>query len=178
MALYTSHIIYPGEEIPEAYFSTRYATLRQPIGMSEGSERLTDDYEAIHCFLSHGEQIISVGRLHLIPETSDGAAKDHDGPDATLIPSFSPLTTDDTSNRPAVQIRQMGTLESFRNRGCARKVLDILEHEGKTYFGAKVGFLQAREKALNFYQKSGWSIIDDPYEIGKIGLHRSMIKRF
>ena len=72
----------------------------------------------------------------------------------------------------------MGTLESFRNRGCARKVLDILEHEGKTYFGAKVGFLQAREKALNFYQKSGWSIIDDPYEIGKIGLHRSMIKRF
>ena len=76
-------------------------------------------------------------------------------------------------------LRKLFNYESVLDYGCGKgDDMNILEHEGKTYFGAKVGFLQAREKALNFYQKSGWSIIDDPYEIGKIGLHRSMIKRF
>jgi GNAT superfamily N-acetyltransferase len=172
------HTIYPCEEIPEAYFSTRYAILRQPIGMPMGSERLDDDHEAIHCYITFDQAIIAVGRLHLIPPESDGAGKDHGGPGATAIPPFGPLVSDDEQYRPAVQIRQMGTREEHRNKGYAKEILNLLEQEGKAYFKAKVGFLQAREIAVDFYKKSGWYIIDDPYSIGKIGLHRSMMKHF
>jgi hypothetical protein len=38
--------------------------------------------------------------------------------------------------------------------------------------------LQAREHALPFYLGQGWQIIDEPYAIGLIGPHRSMMKRF
>jgi len=172
------HIIFPGEAIPQAYFRTRFEILRQPIGMPEGSERLADDNDAIHCYATVEDRIIAVGRLHLIPESSDGEAKDHDGPGATTIPAFGPLSSNDSLCRPAVQIRQMGTVADQRRKGFAKQLLRLLEESGQAYFQAKAGFLQAREIALDFYQQSGWEIIDEPYSIGKIGLHRSMMKRF
>ena len=172
------HTIYPSEAIPEQYFSTRYDILRQPIGMPIGSERLDDDHEAIHCYITLNNDIIAVGRIHLIPAGSDGAGKDHGGPGATAIPPFSPLVSDDGLHRPAVQIRQMGTRAEHRNNGYAKEILNRLEQEAQAHFNAKVGFLQAREIAINFYEKSGWSIIDEPYSIGEIGLHRSMMKQF
>ena len=46
------------------------------------------------------------------------------------------------------------------------------EHECKT------GLLQAREHAIPFYESQGWTIIDEPYVIGVIGPHRSMMKEF
>ncbi len=170
--------IFPGEDIPQAYFRTRFEILRQPIGMPEGSERLEDDKDAIHCFATVNGRIVAVGRLHLIPESSDGEAKDHDGPGATTIPAFGPLSSNDSSCRPAVQIRQMGTVADQRRKGFAKELLRLLEEAGMSHFQAAAGFLQSREIAIDFYQHSGWEMIDEPYSIGKIGLHRSMMKRF
>lgn len=172
------HTIFPGEDIPQAYFRTRFEILRQPIGMPEGSERLEDDKDAIHCFATVNDRIVAVGRLHLIPESSDGEAKDHDGPGATTIPAFGPLSSNDSSCRPAVQIRQMGTVADQRRKGFAKELLRLLEEAGMSHFQAAAGFLQSREIAIDFYQHSGWEMIDEPYSIGKIGLHRSMMKRF
>ena len=71
----------------------------------------------------------------------------------------------------------MGTLPEERRKGFAAQVLSNLEIESKNQFGAKFGFLQAREFAIPFYQSQGWEIIDEPYSIEGIGPHRSMMKQ-
>ena len=159
----------------EAYFRTRYAVLREPLDMPLGSERLSDDAEAAHAWVQDGGEVVAVGRAHIIPANSDGSGADHKGPGAAPIPAFGPLATH-SCERPAFQIRQMGTLPSHQRRGYAALVLGELERLMVSEHGCKTGLLQAREHAIPFYKSQGWSLIDEPYTIGVIGPHRSMMK--
>ena len=161
----------------EAYFRTRYAVLREPLGMPLGSERLSDDAEAVHAWVQDGGEVVAVGRAHIIPNESDGSGADHKGPGAAPIPAFGPLA-DRSCERPAYQIRQMGTLPSHQRRGFAALVLGELERLMVSEHGCKTGLLQAREHAIPFYKSQGWRLIDEPYSIGVIGPHRSMMKEF
>ena len=161
----------------EAYFRTRYAVLREPLGMPLGSERLSDDAEAVHAWVQDGGEVVAVGRAHIIPNESDGSGADHKGPGAAPIPAFGPLA-DRSCERPAYQIRQMGTLPSHQRRGYAALVLGELERLMVSEHGCKTGLLQAREHAIPFYKSQGWRLIDEPYSIGVIGPHRSMMKEF
>jgi predicted GNAT family N-acyltransferase len=161
----------------EAYLATRFAVLRQPLGMQPGSEQLPDDHQALHVWIELDGSIVSVGRAHLIPDASDGSGADHAGPNAPLIPPFGPLA-DGSIQRPAFQIRQMGTRTEFQRNGHAAQVLKELERTMVEEFGARTGFLQAREHAIPFYLSQGWMVIDGPYEITNIGPHRSMMKAF
>ena len=135
---------------------------------------MADDCEALHSWIEMDGKIVAVGRAHLIPSDSDGSQADHAGPDAVKCPAFGPLSK--AKNRPAIQIRQMGTLPSYQRKGLAAKVLAELEAKSIEKFEAIIGLLQAREHAIPFYKSQGWEIIDDPYEIGIIGPHRSMMK--
>ena len=157
------------------YFSTRYAVLREPIGMPPGSERLNDDAEAVHAWVEINGDVVSVGRAHIIPQNSDGSGADHKGPGAAAIPAFGPLA-DGTAERPAFQIRQMGTLVAHQRQGHAASVLEALERTMSDEFGCMTGLLQAREHAIPFYKAQGWHVIDKPYDIDGIGPHRSMMK--
>lgn len=162
---------------PEPYFATRYAVLRKPLGMSPGSERLADDDRAAHAWIEDGPNVVAVGRAHILPEDSDGSGADHKGPGAARIPPFGPLA-DGSAKRPAFQIRQMGTLPTHQRQGHAAAVLHELECIMSIDHGCKTGLLQAREHAIPFYEAQGWVVIDQPYEIGIIGPHRSMMKLF
>jgi predicted GNAT family N-acyltransferase len=168
--------ILPEQTIPSSYYDCRYSVLREPLGFPRGAEILEDDNQAIHSYFAEGDKVLAVGRAHMISANSDGSAADHAGPDATKCPGFGPLSQQ-TGNRPAIQIRQMGTLLTERRKGLAALVLSDLEKNSKQHFGAKFGFLQAREYAIPFYQAQGWEIIDEPYSIEGIGPHRSMMKR-
>lgn len=161
----------------EPYFATRYAILREPLGMPLGSERLGDDEEAVHAWIESNGQVISVGRAHIIPATSDGSGADHKGPNAPSIPAFGPLAASSAA-RPAFQIRQMGTLPQHQRNGFAAQVLRELERIMTKNLACKTGFLQARTHAIPFYESQGWVIIDEPYEIIGIGPHYSMSKKF
>ena len=156
------------------YYDCRYAVLREPLGFPRGAEILHDDEEAIHAWLESGPQVIAIGRAHLIPTDSDGSQADHAGPGAAKCPPFGPLSGKE--NRPAIQIRQMGTLRTHQRQGNAANVLRQLEQASVTKFGATTGFLQARRHAIPFYESQGWVIIDEEYEIPGIGPHRSMMK--
>ena len=161
--------------IPSAeYYECRYAILREPLGFPQGAEILADDDQAVHAWVLHDEQVVAVGRAHLIPNDSDGSQADHAGPGAATCPAFGPLC--EGGPRPAIQIRQMGTLVSHQRRGYASEVLTQLESDAVSKLGAVVGFLQAREAAIPFYSSQGWTIIDSPYDISGIGPHRSMMK--
>lgn len=162
---------------PENYFDTRYAVLRQPLGMPRGSERLADDEQAAHAWVELDGDVIAVGRAHVLPEDSDGSGLDHKGPGAAAIPAFGPLARNEVE-RPVFQIRQMGTLSEHQRQGHAAAVLGELEHIMVREFGTQTGFLQAREHAVPFYRSQGWTVIDEPYAIANIGPHRSMMKTF
>lgn len=161
----------------EPYFTTRYAVLREPLGMEPGSERLSDDDEAVHAWVEMQGNVVAVGRAHIVPDASDGSGADHKGPGAAPIPAFGPLA-DGSANRPAFQIRQMGTLPTHQRQGHAASILSALERIMVEDFGCKTGLLQAREHAIPFYAAQGWIVIDEPYTIGVIGPHRSMMKAF
>ena len=170
------HVLIPPAPPSTPYYDCRYAVLREPIGFPRGAEVLEDDEEAIHAWVEHEDTVTAVGRAHLIAADSDGSAVDHAGPDATKCPGFGPLS--DPSNRPAIQIRQMGTRQEARRKGYAAIILEELEKASKQHFGAKIGLLQAREIAIPFYLSQGWMLIDEPYSIDGIGPHRSMMKQF
>ena len=159
-----------------AYYDCRYAVLRAPLGFPRGAEILADDDQAIHAWVEIEGSVVAVGRAHVISKDSDGSQADHAGPGAAHCPPFGPLV--DGGPRPAIQIRQMGTLDSHRRQGNAAIVLKQLEESAIENFGASAGFLQAREHAIPFYQSQGWQIIDDAYDIQGIGPHRSMMKQF
>ena len=150
--------------------------LREPLGFPRGAEILAEDDQAVHASVEDSGKVVAVGRAHLIPSGSDGSQADHAGPGAAHCPAFGPLVSG--GPRPAIQIGQMGTLDSHRRKGHAADVLSQLEKSSVELLGASAGFLQAREIAIPFYQSQGWEIIDEPYEIAGIGPHRSMMKRF
>ena len=171
-----AHISLPPSTPVSTYYDCRFSVLRAPLGFQRGAELLDDDDQAIHAWVADGELVVAVGRAHLIAPDSDGSAADHAGPGATQCPSFGPLTN--PGNRPAVQIRQMGTRQEARRKGHAARVLHSLEQAAISHFGAKIGLLQAREIAIPFYQSQGWTLVDEPYSIAGIGPHRSMMKHF
>ena len=168
----TVHVARPGEVAPETYYATRYAVLRAPLGRPPGSDRLPDDDQALHVWVEVEGVVVAVARGHLIE--GDGAAADHAGPGAAQIPAFAPLSEQDSSLRPAMQVRQMGVLEARRGQGLGALALQHLLRESVHTWGATTGWLQAREAAIEFYARMGWEAFDAPYDIEGVGLHRSM----
>jgi len=173
----TLEISLPGSKLSEAYYSCRYACLREPLGFELGAERLEDDNEAIHAWWEDKDgEVLAVGRIHRIPSKSDGSQPDHSGPDAALCPAFTPLTEERDDLRPAVQIRQMGTRESWRRQGLASGLVIALEAAAISQWGAKSGWLQARLSAIPMYASEGWKTFGEEYEVVGIGPHLSMWK--
>lgn len=177
-------VVLTGESLPQEYFDVRYEILRKPLGSPRGSELLTDDDTAIHAYILINNKIVAVGRIALI--AGDGSVKD---PVGSNCPAFEPLSdeikttfTDDKGKpfsshlRPAVQVRQMGTLPEFQGKGLAAKVLGALEEAAKQHWNARTGWLQARIAAIPFYEKCGWTAYDGEYDVNKVGPHRSMWK--
>jgi len=178
-------LVYNGKSLPQEYFDVRYEVLRKPLGSPRGSELLNDDDTAIHSYADVDGKIISVGRAQLI--AGDGSVKD---PVGSNCPAFEPLQKDfkktlidakgtkiEEGLRPAVQIRQMGTLPKYQGQGWAAMVLEKLEKGAVDYWKARTGWLQARIAAITFYEKCGWTAYGEEYDVNKVGPHRSMWKK-
>lgn len=173
----------PGDNIPNNMYETRWKTLREPLGLARGSERLVDDGIAIHAWVEEKNNgICSVGRAHLIPKGEFGGGQDRAGSESAQCPPFIPLieAVDDFPTplelRPAFQIRQMGTLQESRRKGYARRVLIALEDEVCARWGVRSGWLQARKGAIDFYEMCGWLPYGPTYLVEGIGIHQSMWK--
>ena len=181
-------IRYPGEDLPEDYYNTRYEILRKPLGSPKGSEHLSGDEEAINVWVEDDNNTVAVGRAHLISESSDGSAVDVKA--KSVCPAFEPLrlnaesilddsgTVIPTNTRPAIQVRAMGTLDNYQGKGLASKVLGALEKESIALWNANTGWLQARIEAIPFYEANGWCCFGQKYFVPNVGPHRSMWKKF
>ena len=70
----------------------------------------------------------------------------------------------------------MAVLEDFQSKGYGEQLLKAAENfcfEEK----ADLIWFNAREKAIPFYQKSGYKIIGNAFDIPNVGIHFVMFKK-
>lgn len=85
-------------------------------------------------------------------------------------------TTNDLFELPQYQLRGMATLEEVRGKGLGKQLLiegiNILRDRN-----VRVLWCNAREVALNFYEKLEFSVEGNSFEIPEIGKHYIMYKK-
>jgi N-acetylglutamate synthase-like GNAT family acetyltransferase len=74
------------------------------------------------------------------------------------------------------QIRFMGMREDQQGKGLGKLLLDYLEEQART-MGATTMTLQAREKAVNFYRRNGYEIIEKTHLLFGSIQHYKMTKQ-
>jgi predicted GNAT family N-acyltransferase len=73
------------------------------------------------------------------------------------------------------QIRGMAVLDTYQNKGYGRQLIRKCELHLNQEKHALI-WLNARENAVSFYLKMGYSILGHPFEVAVIGLHYCMFK--
>jgi GNAT superfamily N-acetyltransferase len=98
------------------------------------------------------------------------------GTDGPLLACLS-FMLNSWSHEPAWQLRGMAVDSSHQRRGVGRQLIahaeEALARQGRT------GLLwcNARLPAVGFYQKLGWTVVSDVFEIPTAGPHVKMTKR-
>jgi ribosomal protein S18 acetylase RimI-like enzyme len=73
------------------------------------------------------------------------------------------------------QIRGMAVLSEFQKKGFGEALLEYCENEIRLKSGNLIWF-NARETAVGFYEKSGYEILGDQFEIPDVGPHYILFK--
>lgn len=73
------------------------------------------------------------------------------------------------------QLRGMAVLEKFQKKGIGESLVKYAEENAKSSSGKLIWF-NAREVAVRFYEKMGYQIIGEAFDIGDIGKHFVMYK--
>jgi GNAT superfamily N-acetyltransferase len=93
------------------------------------------------------------------------------------------LHLEEWEGEPAWRLRGMATDKEHQSRGLGTAVLQYLttlvEAEPRTPDGRPIRlfFCNARTPALDFYQRQGWQIVSDEFDIPTAGPHKKMIRR-
>lgn len=79
---------------------------------------------------------------------------------------------------PAWQLRGMAVEPALRGRGVGRALLAYLESGLRDESPAvQVFWCNARVPAAAFYERQGWLVVSDPFDIPTAGPHVRMVKR-
>ncbi len=73
------------------------------------------------------------------------------------------------------QFRGMAVLSEFQKKGFGEQLLQYCENEIRLKSGNLIWF-NARETAIGFYEKSGYEILGDQFEIPDVGPHYILFK--
>jgi GNAT superfamily N-acetyltransferase len=77
----------------------------------------------------------------------------------------------------AWQLRGMAVEEGLQQRGLGRQLLTQAEAAAESEDRARLLWCNARVPAAGFYQKHGWAIVSEVFEIPTAGPHVKMSKR-
>ncbi|MEM9691832.1 MAG: GNAT family N-acetyltransferase [Myxococcota bacterium] len=91
------------------------------------------------------------------------------------VSTYFPETQPTIESRGAFRLRGMATHPDFRRRGIGSGMLRTAE--ARVFAEAEVLWCNARRSAYAFYERMGFSIASDEFEIDGIGPHRVMLKR-
>ena len=87
------------------------------------------------------------------------------------------LTRVDWRGEPAWQLRGMGVIDEYQGRGVGKLLLDVLESLARDASPIRLLWCNAREEAVGFYRKQGWTIASERFHIEDVGPHFKMTKR-
>jgi GNAT superfamily N-acetyltransferase len=80
-------------------------------------------------------------------------------------------------DEPAWQLRGMATAPDFRGSGLGRAMLSFVEADLLATHPVHLLWCNARVPAVKFYQRLGWQIVSEEFEIPTAGPHHQMVKR-
>jgi GNAT superfamily N-acetyltransferase len=76
----------------------------------------------------------------------------------------------------AYQLRGMATRADLARRGIGRALLECVEDEVRTT-AVRVLWCNAREAAVPFYARAGWTVASAVFDIPTVGPHFAMVRR-
>ncbi|MDE2038269.1 MAG: GNAT family N-acetyltransferase [Patescibacteria group bacterium] len=76
------------------------------------------------------------------------------------------------------QLRGMCTDPSYRGFGISRILLEVAAQTIVADSGVRLFWCNARMLAIGFYQKQGWKVDSEEFDIPTAGLHKKMYKRY
>lgn len=132
----------------EAYYALRYEVLRKPWGQGGPGDRATDDGASLHgMIIDENGGALAVGRIHRIDEQE-------------------------------AQIRFMAVRPDLQGKGVGKAMLLYIEKLGKNNFpGLRSIMLHARERAVPFYERNGYGIVEKSYLLFGVLPHYRMEKK-
>ncbi len=113
-----------------AYYELRWKLLREPWGRPQGSEKDDNEREAYHLMT------INTNSKEVV-----GVGRIH------------------LNNPEEAQIRYMAIVKNYEDQGIGSQILEKLEEHAKEKWEVKRIILNARENALNFYEKFNYKKI-------------------
>lgn len=139
----------------EAIRPLRHSVLRPGLPFETTIFEGDDEPTAYHVAAFKDDEIVGVGTMIKRPWT---------GKDSEIA-----------ADKDAYQVRGMAVSDRSRGTGAGKLVLDTLEAKSSE-LGVNVIWCNARASAAGFYQKAGWQIAGDMFEIPGVGPHFVMVK--
>jgi predicted GNAT family N-acyltransferase len=95
--------------------------------------------------------------------------------DQTCVACVS-LMKSEWEGTPAWQLRGMAVEEGWQGQGLGRKLLHFLEADVRASDGPNIMWCNAREPAVAFYERMGWSTASERFIIEDVGPHLKMVR--
>jgi GNAT superfamily N-acetyltransferase len=86
----------------------------------------------------------------------------------TLIPSA-------WEGRPAWQLRGMATDANEQRKGLGRQLLEAAVADARVDEPERIVWCNARTSAVGFYEKLGWQVVSEPFDVPTAGPHVKMV---
>jgi GNAT superfamily N-acetyltransferase len=80
------------------------------------------------------------------------------------------------AGEPAWQLRGMATAPAWRGTGLGRRLLAHAEALLRDH-PVRLRWCNARTSAIGFYEKQGWTVVSEEFDIPSAGPHRRMVFR-
>ena len=78
---------------------------------------------------------------------------------------------------PAYQLRGMATAAAARGTGIGRALLHFADEALVAATGIRGLWCNARVESIGFYERVGWEVVSDVFDVPGVGPHRVMIRR-
>jgi GNAT superfamily N-acetyltransferase len=105
------------------------------------------------------------------PRTVHLAAKD-----GKTVVGCATVLVNQWEGKPACQVRGMAVDPGYQRRGIGKRLLAEIERVAGEN-GVSVIWANARTPAAEFYQRNGWEIVSEMFEIPTAGPHFKMIRK-
>jgi predicted GNAT family N-acyltransferase len=86
----------------------------------------------------------------------------------TLMPSA-------WEGRPAWQLRGMATAADAQGKGLGRQLLEAAVADARAAEPERIVWCNARTSAVGFYEKLGWQVVSEPFDVPTAGPHVKMV---